>query len=167
MTYGRSSLRMVSVSCLPTALEHQVDLVIKVFNQKITRNISFVGSITSIEVQGLSSGTHYFFKLGAATDVGPGPYSLVKDIHTPLPKYGKCQISRRNATGASRYTCCRRYLVIMGNMMMMMYPQKPYIHSGRTQCGGSSLVLVCYGFNIDDVWKCAICQMCCQKRVLL
>ncbi|CAG11076.1 unnamed protein product, partial [Tetraodon nigroviridis] len=45
------------------------------------------GSITSVEVQGLSSGTHYFFKLGAATEVGPGPYSPVKDIHTPFPKY--------------------------------------------------------------------------------
>lgn len=56
-----------------------------------TTIISFPGSITSVEVQGLSSGSHYFFKLGAATEVGPGPYSPVKDIHTPLPKYGKCQ----------------------------------------------------------------------------
>lgn len=155
---------MVSVSCLPTALEHQVDLVIKVFNQKITRNISFVGSITSIEVQGLSSGTHYFFKLGAATDVGPGPYSLVKDIHTPLPKYGKCQISHRNATGVSRYTCCRRYLVLMGNMMMM-YPQKPYIHSGRTQCGGSRLLwfamdLTLMMFGSAPFARCAVRKWC-------
>lgn len=122
--------------------------------KKITINISFVGSITSIEVQGLSSGTHYFFKLGAATEVGPGPYSPVKDIHTPFPKYGKSEISHHNTTGASFYTCCRRYLVIMGNMMI--YPQKPYIHSGRTLCGGNSLLLVFCGFNIDDVRKCAI-----------
>uniref|UniRef100_A0A3Q1H4I1 Immunoglobulin superfamily, DCC subclass, member 4 n=1 Tax=Anabas testudineus TaxID=64144 RepID=A0A3Q1H4I1_ANATE len=45
------------------------------------------GSITSVEIQGLSSGTHYFFKLGASTEVGPGPFSTVKDIHTPLQKY--------------------------------------------------------------------------------
>uniref|UniRef100_A0A3B4TLB8 Immunoglobulin superfamily DCC subclass member 4 n=1 Tax=Seriola dumerili TaxID=41447 RepID=A0A3B4TLB8_SERDU len=44
-------------------------------------------SITSVEVQGLSSGTHYFFKLGASTEVGPGPYSPVKDVHTPLQTY--------------------------------------------------------------------------------
>uniref|UniRef100_A0A673BP98 Immunoglobulin superfamily, DCC subclass, member 4 n=1 Tax=Sphaeramia orbicularis TaxID=375764 RepID=A0A673BP98_9TELE len=42
-------------------------------------NLSQDGSITSVEVQGLSSGTHYFFKLGASTEVGSGPYSLVKD----------------------------------------------------------------------------------------
>lgn len=41
-----------------------------------------------MEVQGLSSGTQYFFKLGASTEVGPGPYSPVKDVHTPLQKYG-------------------------------------------------------------------------------
>lgn len=41
-----------------------------------------------MEVQGLSSGTHYFFKLGAFTEVGPGPYSPIKDVHTPLQQYG-------------------------------------------------------------------------------
>lgn len=45
------------------------------------------GTITSLEVQGLSGGTHYFFKLSAATEMGPGPYSPIKDIHTPFPKY--------------------------------------------------------------------------------
>uniref|UniRef100_A0A3B4ZKX6 Immunoglobulin superfamily DCC subclass member 4-like n=1 Tax=Stegastes partitus TaxID=144197 RepID=A0A3B4ZKX6_9TELE len=44
-------------------------------------------SITSVEVQGLSSGTRYFFKLGASTEVGPGPYSPIKDVHTPLQQY--------------------------------------------------------------------------------
>uniref|UniRef100_A0A3Q0SHC1 Immunoglobulin superfamily DCC subclass member 4 n=1 Tax=Amphilophus citrinellus TaxID=61819 RepID=A0A3Q0SHC1_AMPCI len=44
-------------------------------------------SITSVEVQGLSSGTRYFFKVGASTDVGPGPYSPIKEVHTPLQKY--------------------------------------------------------------------------------
>lgn len=51
-------------------------------------SLSFSGSITSVEVQGLSSGTRYFFKMGASTEVGPGPYSPVKDVHTPLQKYG-------------------------------------------------------------------------------
>lgn len=49
-----------------------------------------------MEVQGLSSGTRYFFKLGASTEVGPGPYSPVKDVHTPLPKYGKCHVAYSN-----------------------------------------------------------------------
>uniref|UniRef100_A0A8D3A642 Immunoglobulin superfamily DCC subclass member 4 n=1 Tax=Scophthalmus maximus TaxID=52904 RepID=A0A8D3A642_SCOMX len=50
-------------------------------------NLSQEGRFTSMEVQGLSSGTHYFFKLGASTAVGSGPYSPVKDVHTPLQKY--------------------------------------------------------------------------------
>ncbi|KAM9366474.1 immunoglobulin superfamily DCC subclass member 4 [Symphorus nematophorus] len=55
--------------------------------EHLWENLSQDGSITSVEVQGLSSGTHYFFKLGASTEVGPGPYSPIKDVHTPLPKY--------------------------------------------------------------------------------
>uniref|UniRef100_A0A3B4Z706 Immunoglobulin superfamily DCC subclass member 4-like n=1 Tax=Stegastes partitus TaxID=144197 RepID=A0A3B4Z706_9TELE len=51
------------------------------------KNLSQDGSITSVEVQGLSSGTRYFFKLGASTEVGPGPYSPIKDVHTPLQQY--------------------------------------------------------------------------------
>ncbi|XP_061557654.1 immunoglobulin superfamily DCC subclass member 4 [Phycodurus eques] len=51
------------------------------------RNLSQDGSINSVEVKGLSSGTHYFFKLAASTEVGAGPYSLVKDIHTPPDQY--------------------------------------------------------------------------------
>ncbi|XP_077451049.1 immunoglobulin superfamily DCC subclass member 4 isoform X2 [Stigmatopora argus] len=51
------------------------------------RNISQDGSITNVAVRGLSSGTHYFFKLGASTEVGAGPYSHVKDIHTPVEHY--------------------------------------------------------------------------------
>ncbi|XP_038557041.1 immunoglobulin superfamily DCC subclass member 4 isoform X2 [Micropterus salmoides] len=55
--------------------------------EHLWENLSRDGSITSVEVQGLSSGTRYFFKLGASTEVGPGPYSPVKDVHTPLEKY--------------------------------------------------------------------------------
>lgn len=87
-----------------------VELPVKVWKQNLrwtlTMGISFVGSITSIEVQGLSGGSHYFFKLGAATEVGPGPYSPVKDIRTPLPKYGKCQEPHGNTTGHGYYTNC-------------------------------------------------------------
>ncbi|KAM3876639.1 immunoglobulin superfamily DCC subclass member 4 [Diretmus argenteus] len=50
-------------------------------------NLSQDGIITSVEVQGLSSGTRYFFKMGASTEVGQGPYSPVKDVHTPPQKY--------------------------------------------------------------------------------
>ncbi|XP_023267718.1 immunoglobulin superfamily DCC subclass member 4-like isoform X1 [Seriola lalandi dorsalis] len=55
--------------------------------EHLWKNLSQDGSITSVEIQGLSSGTHYFFKLGASTEVGPGPYSPVKDVHTPLQTY--------------------------------------------------------------------------------
>ncbi|XP_039990189.1 immunoglobulin superfamily DCC subclass member 4 isoform X2 [Xiphias gladius] len=55
--------------------------------EHLWKNLSQDGSVTSVEVQGLSSGTQYFFKLGASTEVGPGPYSPVKDVHTPLQKY--------------------------------------------------------------------------------
>ncbi|XP_069546589.1 immunoglobulin superfamily DCC subclass member 4 [Brachyistius frenatus] len=56
-------------------------------SENFWKNLSQDGTITSVEVQGLSSGTHYFFKLGASTEVGPGPYSPIKDVHTPLQQY--------------------------------------------------------------------------------
>uniref|UniRef100_A0A3B4AAU1 Fibronectin type-III domain-containing protein n=1 Tax=Periophthalmus magnuspinnatus TaxID=409849 RepID=A0A3B4AAU1_9GOBI len=40
-------------------------------------------TITSVEIRGLTSGTQYFFKLGASTEMGPGPYSPVKDVNIP------------------------------------------------------------------------------------
>ncbi|XP_078114157.1 immunoglobulin superfamily DCC subclass member 4 [Sander vitreus] len=55
--------------------------------EHLWENLSQDGSITSVEVQGLSSDTRYFFKLGASTEVGPGPYSPIKDVYTPLQKY--------------------------------------------------------------------------------
>ncbi|XP_047437251.1 immunoglobulin superfamily DCC subclass member 4 isoform X2 [Mugil cephalus] len=55
--------------------------------EHLWKNLSQDGSITSVEIQGLSSGTRYFFKMGASTEVGPGPYSPIKDVHTPLQKY--------------------------------------------------------------------------------
>uniref|UniRef100_A0A3Q3JDG5 Fibronectin type-III domain-containing protein n=1 Tax=Monopterus albus TaxID=43700 RepID=A0A3Q3JDG5_MONAL len=55
--------------------------------EHLWKNLSQEGVITSVEIQGLSSGTHYFFKLGASTEVGPGPYSPVKDVHTLLQPY--------------------------------------------------------------------------------
>uniref|UniRef100_A0A8C3AN79 Fibronectin type-III domain-containing protein n=1 Tax=Cyclopterus lumpus TaxID=8103 RepID=A0A8C3AN79_CYCLU len=59
--------------------------------EHLWENLSQDGSITSVEVQGLSSDTRYFFKLEASTEVGPGPFSPVKDVHTPLQIYGMCQ----------------------------------------------------------------------------
>ncbi|TTK32052.1 Immunoglobulin superfamily DCC subclass member 4 [Bagarius yarrelli] len=50
-------------------------------------NLSRDGSVTSTEVQGLLSGTRYYFKMGACTEVGVGPFSPVKDVHTPPKKY--------------------------------------------------------------------------------
>ncbi|XP_062439827.1 immunoglobulin superfamily DCC subclass member 4 [Rhea pennata] len=40
------------------------------------------GNIFSTEVHGLESDTRYYFKMGAKTVVGSGPYSNVKDVHT-------------------------------------------------------------------------------------
>ncbi|XP_017279135.1 immunoglobulin superfamily DCC subclass member 4 [Kryptolebias marmoratus] len=51
------------------------------------KNLSEDGVMTSVEVHGLTGGTRYFFKLGASTEVGAGPFSPVKDVETPLPKY--------------------------------------------------------------------------------
>ncbi|XP_041930380.1 immunoglobulin superfamily DCC subclass member 4 isoform X1 [Alosa sapidissima] len=50
-------------------------------------NNTHSGSITSAEVQGLQGGTRYFFKMGACTEVGPGPFSPVKDVHMPSDAY--------------------------------------------------------------------------------
>ncbi|KAI1889536.1 hypothetical protein AGOR_G00163880 [Albula goreensis] len=49
--------------------------------------VSCHGSLTSTEVQGLLSGTRYFFKMGACTSVGAGPLSPIKDVHTPPERY--------------------------------------------------------------------------------
>ncbi|TRY90795.1 hypothetical protein DNTS_029720 [Danionella cerebrum] len=51
------------------------------------RNLTQEGSVRSTEVQGLMSGTRYYFKMSACTEVGLGPYSPVKDIYTPVKKY--------------------------------------------------------------------------------
>ncbi|CAM5087582.1 unnamed protein product [Natator depressus] len=40
------------------------------------------GNTFSTEVHGLESDTRYYFKMGAKTIVGSGPYSNVKDVHT-------------------------------------------------------------------------------------
>ncbi|XP_072326690.1 immunoglobulin superfamily DCC subclass member 4 isoform X3 [Scyliorhinus torazame] len=48
-------------------------------------SLSKEGHIFSTDVQGLESDTRYFFKMGAKTVVGTGPYSTTKDVQT-LPK---------------------------------------------------------------------------------
>ncbi|XP_076855446.1 immunoglobulin superfamily DCC subclass member 4 isoform X2 [Brachyhypopomus gauderio] len=50
-------------------------------------NLSHDGSVTSTEVLGLMSQTRYYFKMGACTEVGVGPFSPVKDVHTPPEQY--------------------------------------------------------------------------------
>uniref|UniRef100_A0A3Q4MMN6 Immunoglobulin superfamily, DCC subclass, member 4 n=1 Tax=Neolamprologus brichardi TaxID=32507 RepID=A0A3Q4MMN6_NEOBR len=51
--------------------------------EHLWKNVS-QDSITSVEVQGLASGTRYFFKVGASTEVGPGPYSPIKEVHLDI-----------------------------------------------------------------------------------
>ncbi|XP_072236348.1 immunoglobulin superfamily DCC subclass member 4 isoform X2 [Leuresthes tenuis] len=55
--------------------------------EHVWKNLSQDGSTTSVEIHGLCGGTRYFLKLGASTEVGPGPYSAIKDVQTPFPKY--------------------------------------------------------------------------------
>ncbi|KAI2662645.1 Immunoglobulin superfamily DCC subclass member 4 [Labeo rohita] len=50
-------------------------------------NLTHDGSVTNAEVLGLMSGTRYYFKMGACTELGVGPYSPVKDVYTPPKKY--------------------------------------------------------------------------------
>ncbi|XP_078097449.1 immunoglobulin superfamily DCC subclass member 4 isoform X2 [Mustelus asterias] len=45
-------------------------------------SLSKEGHIFSTDVQGLQSDTRYFFKMGAKTVVGTGPYSTTKDVQT-------------------------------------------------------------------------------------
>ncbi|XP_033022600.1 immunoglobulin superfamily DCC subclass member 4 [Lacerta agilis] len=45
------------------------------------------GNTFSTEVHGLESDTRYFFKMGAKTVVGSGPYSNVKDVQTLQEKF--------------------------------------------------------------------------------
>lgn len=75
------------------------------FQWALTVSLSSSGSISSVEVQGLSTGTHYFFKLGASTEVGPGPYSPIKDVHTPPLKYGMCRVAYNNLQEMEVVSC--------------------------------------------------------------
>lgn len=52
-------------------------------SEHMWNNLSQDGTIASVEIRGLSSGTQYFFKLGASTEMGPGPYSPIQDVHIP------------------------------------------------------------------------------------
>ncbi|XP_026528825.1 immunoglobulin superfamily DCC subclass member 4 [Notechis scutatus] len=61
------------------------------------------GSIFSAEVDGLQSDTRYFFKVGAKTVVGSGPYSSVKDVQT-LPE-GFTDILVHSITGVTVAIC--------------------------------------------------------------
>ncbi|MGH0174321.1 UNVERIFIED_CONTAM: hypothetical protein FKN15_068051 [Acipenser sinensis] len=52
-------------------------------------SLSREGNIFSAEVKGLESGTRYFFKMGAKTVMGAGPYSQVKEAHALLEKHSE------------------------------------------------------------------------------
>ncbi|XP_058012542.1 immunoglobulin superfamily DCC subclass member 4 isoform X3 [Ahaetulla prasina] len=61
------------------------------------------GSTFSAEVDGLESNTRYFFKVGAKTVIGSGPYSSVKDVQT-LPE-GFTDILVHSVTGVTVAIC--------------------------------------------------------------
>lgn len=68
-------------------------VLLHVYNESLSLSLSvsfFSGSVTSAEVQGLKSGTRYYFKMGASTEIGVGPFSPVRDVYTPTKKYGVC-----------------------------------------------------------------------------
>lgn len=98
--YGRTSPRMVGVSFHDTQTALNVYFIfiftvifalsmIHIILPILRFVFSLTGSITSVEVQGLASGTRYFFKVGASNEVGPGPYSPIKEVHTS--HQGMCQ----------------------------------------------------------------------------
>ncbi|KAK9394109.1 immunoglobulin superfamily DCC subclass member 4 [Crotalus adamanteus] len=61
------------------------------------------GSTFSAEVNGLESDTRYFFKMGAKTVVGLGPYSSVKDVQTL--REGLTDILVHSVTGVTVAIC--------------------------------------------------------------
>ncbi|XP_070618262.1 immunoglobulin superfamily DCC subclass member 4 isoform X1 [Erythrolamprus reginae] len=61
------------------------------------------GSTFSAEVDGLESDTRYFFKVGAKTVIGSGPYSSVKDVQT-LPE-GFTDLLVHSVTGVTVAIC--------------------------------------------------------------
>ncbi|XP_053348207.1 immunoglobulin superfamily DCC subclass member 4 isoform X2 [Clarias gariepinus] len=65
-------------------------------------NQSHNGSVSSTEVLGLLSGTRYYFKMGACTEVGVGPFSPIKDVHTPPMKH---ELDIRAVTGIIAGVC--------------------------------------------------------------
>lgn len=52
------------------------------------------GNIFSAEVRGLESDTRYFFKMGARTEVGPGPFSGLQDVITLQEKFSGMRAGR-------------------------------------------------------------------------
>ncbi|KAL4594088.1 immunoglobulin superfamily DCC subclass member 4-like [Arapaima gigas] len=48
--------------------------------------ISQDGTTISTEVRGLRSATRYLFKMRACTEVGAGPFTPIKEVHTPLER---------------------------------------------------------------------------------
>ncbi|XP_078540203.1 immunoglobulin superfamily DCC subclass member 4 [Lissotriton helveticus] len=56
------------------------------------------GNISRTEIRGLESGTRYFFKMGAKTSVGTGPFSVVKDVQT-LPAKAAEVLDIHSVTG--------------------------------------------------------------------
>ncbi|XP_026149791.1 immunoglobulin superfamily DCC subclass member 4 [Mastacembelus armatus] len=67
--------------------------------EHLWKNLSQDGSVTNVEIQGLSSGTRYFFKMGASTEVGLGPYSPIKDVRTLLSPYDETDLDIHAVTG--------------------------------------------------------------------
>ncbi|XP_073922329.1 immunoglobulin superfamily DCC subclass member 4 isoform X1 [Castor canadensis] len=57
------------------------------------------GNIFSAEVHGLESDTRYFFKMGARTEVGPGPFSRLQDVITLQERLSADSLDVHSVTG--------------------------------------------------------------------
>lgn len=60
------------------------------------------GNIFSAEVHGLESDTRYFFKMGARTEVGPGPFSGLQDVITLQEKLSGTRAPWEGGVGPPR-----------------------------------------------------------------
>ncbi|XP_077174421.1 immunoglobulin superfamily DCC subclass member 4 isoform X2 [Paroedura picta] len=81
------------------------------------------GNTFSTEVHGLESDTRYFFKMGAKTVVGPGPYSKVKDVQTLQERFSDL-LDIHSVTGII-VGVCLGLLCILFCMCVTFHSNKP------------------------------------------
>ncbi|XP_041074629.1 immunoglobulin superfamily DCC subclass member 4-like isoform X2 [Polyodon spathula] len=102
-------------------------------------SLSREGNIFSAEVKGLESGTRYFFKMGAKTVMGAGPYSQVKEAHALPEKHSEPDILDIHSVTGIIVGVCLGLLCILLCMWVSFrtskqreIPQGPDLHSSTS-----------------------------------